>query len=85
MYAAMAVIYPASAKAGDLEILSRDSPLYKEVAPHASTWKRAVVEKNTKLLISYAWPDYRKGVERELRSKRSNLNTSLYNSRKSVS
>ncbi len=52
--------------------------------PHATKWIKAVLEKNTKVLIGYAWPDYRNGVKTELRDKNSNLYTSLYDRKKSV-
>jgi len=80
----MALICPASVRAGELEILSSESSLYIEVMPHATKWMKAVLEHNTKILIGYSWPDYRKGVAGELRNRSSNLYTSLYDRKKSV-
>ena len=71
--------------AGQVEVLSTESPLYKEIIPYVTRWMKGVLERNKQVLINAGSPDDRDGIAKGLRDKNSDLYKILYTGKTSVS
>ena len=68
---------PFEGLAGD-EVISRNSPLYKEIRTVATEWKNAVLNRDVNVLLDYASPEDRKYIAPKLKDKKSTLYKCLF-------
>jgi len=84
LYGAVIFVCPQLGAAGQVEVLSAESPQYQEVVPHVTRWMKGVLAENQQILINAGSPDDRDGIAKGLRDKNSDLYKILYTGKTSV-
>jgi hypothetical protein len=65
------------------EVIPQSSPLWKELMRVAIKWKNAVLNKDIKVLVDYALPEYKESVSSKLRDQGSDMYRLFFKNKKS--
>ena len=65
------------------EVIPQSSPLWKELMRVAIKWKNAVLNKDIKVFVDYALPEYKESVSSKLRDQGSDMYRLFFKNKKS--